>query len=142
MRWSTSGRLTPAAATSMSTSPLPGAGTERRTGTSTSGPPGASGSIASMSRGKSRMAPPACVAMRSSADCYGAPASKSQEMQMDLDELLPRRKNDPLAELVKEDLTPLSRDELGERIRTMEGEITRPRAQLDAAGSVRSNADA
>jgi uncharacterized small protein (DUF1192 family) len=63
-------------------------------------------------------------------------------MQMDLDELLPRRKNDPLAELVREDLTPLSRDELEERIRTMEAEITRTRAQLDAAGSVRSNADA
>ena len=39
-RWSMSGRLTPAAATLISTSPAPGRGTGRSTTTSTSGPPG------------------------------------------------------------------------------------------------------
>ena len=39
-RCSTSGRLTPAAATSISTSPAPGTGSGRSTGRSTSGPPG------------------------------------------------------------------------------------------------------
>src|SRR5712691_704309 len=45
-RWNTSGRLTPAAATLMSTSPAAGTGFGRSTGTSTSGSPGSRISIA------------------------------------------------------------------------------------------------
>ena len=61
---------------------------------------------------------------------------------MDLDELLPRKKDDPLGALVRQDLAPLSRDELDARIAALEAEIVRTRAHLDAAGSVRSAADA
>ena len=47
-----SGRLTPAAATWMSTSPAPGAGIGRLTARKTSGPPGLAISIAVMVLGK------------------------------------------------------------------------------------------
>lgn len=61
---------------------------------------------------------------------------------MDLDDLLPRKTDDPLAALVKQDLGPLSRDELDARIATLQAEIERTRSQLAAAGSVKSAADA
>src|SRR3989344_1925304 len=51
MRCSTSGRLTPAAATRISTSPGPGRGTGRVSGTKTSGPPGALIAMARMLSG-------------------------------------------------------------------------------------------
>jgi hypothetical protein len=52
MRWSTSGRFTPAAATWMTISPGPGFGTGRVQGTSTSGPPGALMHMAVMVSGR------------------------------------------------------------------------------------------
>ncbi|MCH8684744.1 DUF1192 domain-containing protein [Pedomonas mirosovicensis] len=62
---------------------------------------------------------------------------------MDLDELLPRRNvEDPLSALRREDLDPLSLDELKQRIRVLEAEIERTRAKLEAASSFRSAADA
>lgn len=61
---------------------------------------------------------------------------------MDLDELLPRRKDDPLAVLTKQDLDPLSVDELTERIALLEQEIARTRAKLEGATSFRSAAEA
>ena len=60
---------------------------------------------------------------------------------MDLDELLPKKANDPLEELVKQDLDPLSVDELGARIAALEGEIERVRAKLEGAVSHRKAAD-
>ena len=42
---------------------------------------------------------------------------------MDLEELFPSKPDDPLAQLVKQDLDPLSVDELRERIEALEGEI-------------------
>lgn len=62
---------------------------------------------------------------------------------MDLDELLPRRKpDDALTALRREDLDPLSVDELKMRISILEAEIERTRAKLNAASSFRAAADA
>jgi len=60
---------------------------------------------------------------------------------MDADDLLPRRKDDALAALAREDLDPLSVDELGARIAALEAEIARTRAKLEGARSFRSAAD-
>jgi uncharacterized small protein (DUF1192 family) len=61
---------------------------------------------------------------------------------MDLDELFPGKPADPLAQLVKQDLDPLSVEELEERIATLEGEIARVRAKMDAAVNHRASAEA
>jgi uncharacterized small protein (DUF1192 family) len=61
---------------------------------------------------------------------------------MDLDDLQPRRKpDDALAALTRQDLDPLSVDELGERIAALEAELERTRAKLAGAQSFRSVAD-
>jgi uncharacterized small protein (DUF1192 family) len=60
---------------------------------------------------------------------------------MDVDDLLPHRKDDPLATLVRQDLDPLSVEELGARIAALEAEIARTRAKLEGARSFRSVAD-
>lgn len=61
---------------------------------------------------------------------------------MDPEELLPRRADDPLTQLVRQDLDPLSVDELRARIAALEAETARTRAKLDSATSFRSAADA
>jgi uncharacterized small protein (DUF1192 family) len=61
---------------------------------------------------------------------------------MDLDELFPGKPDDPLKLLTKQDLDPMSVEELEARIATLEGEIARVRARMDAAVSFRSTADA
>lgn len=61
---------------------------------------------------------------------------------MDLDELLPRRKDDPLAALTRQDLAPLSVEELDDRIALLETEIARTRIQRDGAVNHRASADA
>lgn len=60
---------------------------------------------------------------------------------MDLDDILPPRKGDPFADLLKQDLDRLSVDELRDRIAALETELTRTRARLDGATSFRSQAD-
>ena len=60
---------------------------------------------------------------------------------MDLDELFPDKPKDPLAQLVKQDLDPLSVEELHERIETLEGEIARVKAKINAAVNHRSIAE-
>jgi uncharacterized small protein (DUF1192 family) len=60
---------------------------------------------------------------------------------MDLDELFPDKPDDPLKLLTKQDLDPLSVDELEARIAALEGEIARVRAKLDSSVSFRSRAD-
>ena len=60
---------------------------------------------------------------------------------MDLDELFPDKPKDPLAQLVKQDLDPLSVEELNERIETLEGEIARVKAKINAAVNHRSIAE-
>jgi len=58
------------------------------------------------------------------------------------DDFLPKTKDGPLAALTRQDLGPLSQDELKARIETLEAEIARTHAKLAEAGSVKSAADA
>ena len=60
---------------------------------------------------------------------------------MDLDELFPAKPVDPLTQLTRQDLDPLSVDELEERIAVLQGEIERVRAKIGAAVSHRSAAE-
>jgi uncharacterized small protein (DUF1192 family) len=60
---------------------------------------------------------------------------------MDLDELFPNKPEDPLTLLTRQDLDPLSVDELHERIAGLEAEIARVRAKIDAAVNHRASAE-
>jgi uncharacterized small protein (DUF1192 family) len=60
---------------------------------------------------------------------------------MDPDEFLSKRPQSPLALLVREDLDPLSVDELGERIERLKAEIERTEAKRQSASAFRSEAD-
>ena len=60
---------------------------------------------------------------------------------MDLDELFPDKPKDPLTQLVRQDLDPLSVEELNSRIAVLEGEIARVRAKLENAVNFRASAD-
>jgi uncharacterized small protein (DUF1192 family) len=60
---------------------------------------------------------------------------------MDLDELFPDKPDDPLKLLTRQDLDPLSVDELHARIAILEAEIARVKAKLESAVNFRSTAD-
>ena len=60
---------------------------------------------------------------------------------MDLEELFPSKPADPLAALAKQDLDPLSVDELHARIAALESEIERVRGKIEAAVSHRASAE-
>jgi uncharacterized small protein (DUF1192 family) len=61
---------------------------------------------------------------------------------MDLDELFPAKPDDPLTQLTRQDLDPLSVDELRARIAVLEGEIARVKAKIDASVNFRASAEA
>ena len=61
---------------------------------------------------------------------------------MDLDELFPDKPGDPLTMLVKQDLDPLSVDELNARIAVLEGEIERVKQKISTAVNHRASAEA
>jgi uncharacterized small protein (DUF1192 family) len=61
---------------------------------------------------------------------------------MDLDDILPKRADDPLVALTRQDLDPLSTDELANRIAILEAEVARAKARIDRAVNHRSSADA
>jgi uncharacterized small protein (DUF1192 family) len=61
---------------------------------------------------------------------------------MDLDELFPDKPKDPLTQLTRQDLDPLSVEELNARIEVLEGEIARVRARIENAVNFRASADA
>lgn len=61
---------------------------------------------------------------------------------MDMDDYSPRRPDDPLALLAKQDLDPLSVRELEERISGLEAEIARTRHRIDRSASHRVSAEA
>ena len=61
---------------------------------------------------------------------------------MDADDNLPRRKDDLLAQLGRQDLDPLSVEELHERIALLEAEIARCRTHMTRAINHRASADA
>ena len=60
---------------------------------------------------------------------------------MDLDELFPNKPDDPLTLLTKQDLDPLSVEELRARIAILEGEIERVQAKLESSVNFRASAD-
>jgi len=60
---------------------------------------------------------------------------------MDLDDIQPRPSGDLLGQLAKQDLDPLSVDELHERIALLEAEIARARARIDRAVNHRASAE-
>ena len=60
---------------------------------------------------------------------------------MDLEDLLSKRPESPLAQLLREDLDRYSVDELGERIEALQAELARSRAKRDSATAFRSAAD-
>jgi uncharacterized small protein (DUF1192 family) len=60
---------------------------------------------------------------------------------MDLDDLFPDKPKDPLTELEKQDLDPLSMDELQARIEALRQEIARVEAHMNRAQTHRSAAE-
>jgi uncharacterized small protein (DUF1192 family) len=60
---------------------------------------------------------------------------------MDLDDLFPRRPDDPLTQLMREDLDPLSLEELDARVALLQAEIERVRAKRASAAQFRASAD-
>ena len=60
---------------------------------------------------------------------------------MDLDDLFPSKPDDPLVALGKQDLDPLSIDELQERIELLKAEIARVEAHIQRVQSHRSAAE-
>jgi uncharacterized small protein (DUF1192 family) len=60
---------------------------------------------------------------------------------MDLDDLFPSKPGDPLTELGKQDLDPLSVHELQGRIEALKAEIDRVEAHMHRATTHRSAAD-
>ena len=60
---------------------------------------------------------------------------------MDLDELFPSKPDDPLVALGRQDLDPLSVDELNERIDALKAEIARVEAHIQRVETHRSAAE-
>ena len=60
---------------------------------------------------------------------------------MDLDDLFPGKPKDPLTELGKEDLDPLSVDELDARVAALQAEIARTEARRAFAANHRASAE-
>ncbi len=61
---------------------------------------------------------------------------------MDLDDLYAKSPGDPMTLLVKQDLDPMSVEELTLRIQAMEGEIARVKARIERSVNHRASADA
>lgn len=61
--------------------------------------------------------------------------------RMDLDELFPNKPDDPLTQLTRQDLDPLSVEELEARIAVLQGEIERVKAKLQNAVNFRATAE-
>ena len=60
---------------------------------------------------------------------------------MDLDDLFPSKPDDPLVALAKQDLDPISIEELQERIEAPKAEIARVEAHMQQAQTHRSAAE-
>ncbi len=61
---------------------------------------------------------------------------------MDLDNDPPRRADDPVAQLIRQDLAPLSVADLEQRIKALEGEIARTRSKIESAVNHKATAEA
>jgi uncharacterized small protein (DUF1192 family) len=60
---------------------------------------------------------------------------------MDLDDLFPSKPDDPVVALGKQDLDPMSVDELQDRIEALKAEIARVEAHMQRAETHRSAAE-
>lgn len=60
---------------------------------------------------------------------------------MDLDELFPDKPGDPLLQATRQDLDPLSVEELKARIAVLESEIERVKAKLEASIQFRASVE-
>jgi uncharacterized small protein (DUF1192 family) len=69
------------------------------------------------------------------------PASGSNDSPVDLDDLFPSKPDDPLVALGKQDLDPISIDELHERIAALQAEIARVEAHIQRVETHRSAAE-
>ncbi len=78
------------------------------------------------------------MGVRGFIDLRGVPVNVAA---MDLDELFPNKPDDPLTLLSRQDLDPLSVDELRARIEALEAEIARVTAKLENAVNFRASAD-
>jgi uncharacterized small protein (DUF1192 family) len=63
------------------------------------------------------------------------------DSEVDLEELFPSTPDDPLVALAKQDLDPMSIDELNERIEALKAEIARVEAHMQRAQTHRSAAE-
>ena len=61
---------------------------------------------------------------------------------MDMDENLPRKADDSLAALARQDLDPFSVDELQERVTALEAEISRTKKKIEYAVNHKTSAEA
>jgi uncharacterized small protein (DUF1192 family) len=66
---------------------------------------------------------------------------RSTILPMDLDDILPKRPDDPLVALTRQDLDPFSVEELTQRIAVLEAEIARAKAKIERAVNHRANAE-
>ena len=66
----------------------------------------------------------------------------TDDSAMDLDDLFAKRPDDPLTRLVRQDLDPLSVDELRERMAVLAAEIERIERKIDGVVNFRASADA
>ena len=60
---------------------------------------------------------------------------------MDIDDLFPSKPGDPLVELGRQDLDPLSVNELHERIEALKAEIARVEAHIERVSAQRAVAE-
>lgn len=63
------------------------------------------------------------------------------DLTMDMDELFAKRPQDPLTLLVKQDLDPLSVNELRERVAILEAEIARVNQKIEGSVNFRASAE-
>jgi uncharacterized small protein (DUF1192 family) len=68
-------------------------------------------------------------------------ARRVNDSAMDLDDLFPSKPDDPLVQLARQDLDPLSIDELDERIAALRAEIARVEAHIERVQRDRSAAE-
>jgi uncharacterized small protein (DUF1192 family) len=61
---------------------------------------------------------------------------------MDMDELFAKRPDDPLVQLTRQDLDPMSVEELNERVLILQAEMDRVNQKIKASVNFRASADA
>lgn len=61
---------------------------------------------------------------------------------MDMDDDRPAKADDPLAQLLRQDLGPLSVADLEARIKALEGEVARARSKIEDAVNHKASAEA